>query len=180
MAARRQVTAYRRSDSMNSSHRQAYVYGNTVRQPEVLPKRMPEERPQRPERTSRQVRKNRKRAMNMSPAYAVFLVAAAVCAVFICVAYLKLQSDIVNRSENISALLEKLADLTDENDTAYNAAADSVNLEEIRSKAMNEMGMVYAAQGNVVEYESPTSDYVKQYNDIPSDGVLAKSRDVSD
>ena len=40
--------------------------------------------------------------------------------------------------------------------------------------------MVYAAQGNVVEYESPTSDYVKQYNDIPSDGVLAKSRDVSD
>ena len=170
MAARRQVTAYRRSDSMNSSHRQAYVYGNTVRQPEVLPKRMPEERPQRPERTSRQVRKNRKRAMNMSPAYAVF----------ICVAYLKLQSDIVNRSENISALQEKLADLTDENDTAYNAAADSVNLEEIRSKAMNEMGMVYAAQGNVVEYESPTSDYVKQYNDIPSDGVLAKSRDVSD
>ncbi|GAA0274653.1 hypothetical protein GCM10008922_36480 [Faecalicatena contorta] len=116
----------------------------------------------------------------MSPAYAVFLVAAAVCAVFICVAYLKLQSDIVNRSENISALQEKLADLTDENDTAYNAAADSVNLEEIRSKAMNEMGMVYAAQGNVVEYESPTSDYVKQYNDIPSDGVLAKSRDVSD
>lgn len=112
--------------------------------------------------------------MNMSPAYAVFLVAAAVCAVFICVAYLKLQSDIVNRSENISALQEKLADLTDENDTAYNAAADSVNLEEIRSKAMNEMGMVYAAQGNVVEYESPTSDYVKQYNDIPSDGVLAE------
>ena len=44
---------------------------------------------------------------------------------------------------------------------------------------MNELGMVYAANGNVVEYDSPTSDYVKQYNEIPSDGILAKSKDVS-
>lgn len=86
----------------------------------------------------------------------------------------------VSRSENISALQEELADLTEENDTAYNAAEDSVNLEEIRDKAMNEMGMVYASQGNVIEYKSPTSDYVKQYSDIPSDGVLAKSKDVTD
>ena len=50
---------------------------------------------------------------------------------------------------------------TEANDTAYNAAADSVNLQEIRDKAMNELGMVYAANGNVVEYDSPTSDYVK-------------------
>lgn len=86
----------------------------------------------------------------------------------------------VSRSENISALQEELADLTEQNDTAYNAAADSVNLEKIRDKAMNEMGMVYASQGNVIEYESPTSDYVKQYSDIPSDGVLARSKDVTD
>lgn len=178
MAARRQASAHRRAQSSNRSHRQAYVYGNTVRQPEVLPKRRPEAQPERPKRTSRQVRKNRNRAMNMSPAYVVFLTVAAICAVLICVAYLKLQSDMVNRSENISALQEELADLTEQNDTAYNAAADSVNLEEIRSKAMNEMGMVYAAQGNVIEYESPTSDYVKQYSDIPSDGVLAKSKDT--
>ena len=70
--------------------------------------------------------------------------------------------------------------MTEQNDTAYNAAEDSVNLEEIRSKAMNEMGMVYAARGNVIEYKSPDSDYVKQYSDIPSDGVLAKSKDLSD
>ena len=41
------------------------------------------------------------------------------------------------------------------------------------------MGMVYESQGNVVEYKSPTSDYVKQYEEIPKDGVLAQSRDVS-
>lgn len=179
MAAGRQATSYRRANNI-SSQRQAYVYGNTVRQPEVLPKRMPKKRQQIPQRTSVQVRRNRKKAMSMNPAYAVFLVVAAVCAVLICVTYLKLQSDIVNRSESITALREELAELTESNDTAYNAAADSVNLQTIRGKAMSEMGMVYAAQGNVVEYDSPTSDYVKQYSDIPSDGVLAKSKNTSD
>ena len=41
---------------------------------------------------------------------------------------------------------------------------DSVNLDEIREKAMNELGIVYA-----------TGDYVKQYEGIPEDGVLAQS-----
>jgi hypothetical protein len=86
----------------------------------------------------------------------------------------------VDRTENVSALQEELTELTEQNDTAYNAVADSVNLEEIRSKAMNEMGMVYAAQGIVIEYNSPTSDYVRQYSDIPSDGVLARSQNAAD
>lgn len=157
-----------------------YVYGNTVRQAEALPRRTPETRPVREKRTSRQVRKNRRRALSIDPAYAGFLAVAAICAVLICVCYLRLQSDIVSRSENITALQEQLAELTEENDTAYHAAEDSVNLEEVRNKAVNELGMVYSAQGRVVEYESPTSDYVKQYNDIPEDGILAKSMDMSE
>ena len=76
-------------------------------------------------------------------------------------------------------LQEQLADLTEANNTAYNAAADSVNLEDVRNKAMNEMGMVYESQGTVIEYESPASGYVKQYDSIPEDGVLAQSKDIS-
>lgn len=177
MAARRQTYAYRQTYG-TSSQRQAYVYGNTAPKPEVLPGRREEKRPASPKRSSRQVRKNRSRALSISPAYAAFLVVAAMCAVFICVAYLQLQAETVNRSERISALQAELADLTEQNDTAYHAVADSVNLEEVRNKAINEMGMVYASQGQVVEYESPTDDYVKQYSDIPSEGVLAKSKDV--
>lgn len=179
MAARRQAIGHRQTYT-KSGIRQEYVYGNTVRKPEVLPKRKIDAQPRHTRKTSRLVRKNRNRAMSMNPAYAVFLTAAVVCAVLICVAYLKLQSDIVSGSQNVSALQKELADLTEKNDTAYNAAADSVNLEDIRSKAMNDMGMVYASQGHVVEYQSPTSDYVMQYSDIPSDGVLAKSKSAED
>lgn len=130
------------------------------------------------ETDKQRVVKNRNRAMSISPAYAVFLTAAAVCAVLICVLYLNLQSEVVSRSENVTAMQEQLADLTEANNTAYNSAADSVNLETVRDRAMNEMGMVYAAQGTIVEYDSPEGDYVKQYNDIPESGVLAKSSDV--
>ncbi len=110
----------------------------------------------------------------MNPVYMGFLTIAAICAVIVCVIYLQLQTNIVQRSENITALQQELSDLTEQNDTAYNAAVDSVNLQDIKEKAMNELGMVYAADGNVVEYDSPTSDYVKQYDEIPSDGVVAK------
>ena len=93
--------------------------------------------------------------MSISPAYAVFLTVAAVCAVLVCVLYLNLQSDVVSRSEHVTALQEDLAELTEANDTRYNAAADSVNLQTVREKAMNEMGMVYASEGTVMEYDSP-------------------------
>ena len=52
---------------------------------------------------------------------------------------------------------------------------DSVNLEEIREKAQEELGMVYASPEQVIEYQRPSADYVKQYENIPEDGVLAQS-----
>lgn len=162
---------------------QFYVYGNAVRQAEAFPERRPEQKPERVRRVkkaSRQVAKNRNRAMSVTPAYAVFLASAAVCAVLICMFYLSLQSEVVSRSENVTAMQQRLAELTEQNTTAYNSAADSVNLETVRQKAMNEMGMVYASEGTVVEYYSPSGEYVKQYSDIPESGILAKSSDASE
>ena len=146
-----------------------YVYGSAVRQPEALPSGNGTVRKPKKKRTSRQ---------RISPTYATFLIVAAVCAVFICVMYLRLQADVLNRADQITALQQELTDLKESNDTAHQAAEDSVNLESVREKAMNEMGMVYESQGKVIHYQSPTSDYVKQYDNIPEDGVLAQSKDV--
>ena len=180
MAARYGTYNNRRSGYRGNGQGQFYVYGSTVRQMQAAPERAPQKaRPAEPKRTSRQVARNRNRAMSISPAYAVFLAAAAICAVFVCVMYLNLQSSVVSRSENVTAMQEELAELTEDNNTRYNAAADSVNIETVKDRAMNEMGMVYASQGTVVEYDRPSGDYVKQYSDIPENGVLAKSSDAS-
>ena len=138
---------------------QAYVYDNIARQPEVPPVHMPVGEPEYRQKTSRQV----------------LLASAAIFAVVICFLYLRLQSETVARSENITALQRELAELTEKNDAAYQAAADSINLNTVRDRALNQLGMVYASQGRVVSYQNPTTDCVKQYNDIPDNGVLAKS-----
>ena len=177
MAARRRAASNRRLYGA-AQNRQMYVYGNTVRQPEFVPERR--ERTRQPQKVSRQVRKNRNRAAQLNAAYVMFLAIAAVIAVFVCIQYLQLKAEIQQRSENITVLQEELADITEQNNTAYNAAVDSVNIEEIREKALGELGMVYPAVGQVIEYESPDSDYVRQYEDIPDSGVLAQSTDVSE
>lgn len=111
----------------------------------------------------------------MSPGYVVFLSAAAILALIICVNYVKLQSRMTGYSKNISALQGQLANMKEENNTKYNAIMDSVNLEEIRERAQENLGMVYATSEQVIEYQRPSADYVKQYENIPEDGVLAQS-----
>lgn len=170
MAARADYS--RRNYRQNASQR--YVYGNVVSNPEYDPRRHHEE-PEKRKRTSRQVRQNRRNALHMSSGYVVFLTMAAVLALVICVNYVRLQSRLTESSKHITVMQEELTQLKEENNTRYNAVMDSVNLEEIREKAQTDLGMVYAAAGQVVEYKKPSTDYVKQYENIPEDGVLARS-----
>ena len=90
---------------------EAYVYGNTVRQPRVSIDRQTALQPSEPKRVSKQVHKNRKRALDMNKGYVLFLSVAAIAALFICVRYLQIQSEITNRSEAIAALQSELTEL---------------------------------------------------------------------
>ena len=108
----------------------------------------------------------------MNAAYVVFLAIAATIVLLLCVNYVRLQSELTRRSKHVTALQEELADLKEENTTKYNAVVDSVNLDEIRERAINQLGMTYAAADQIVD---PASDYVKQYENIPENGVLAQS-----
>lgn len=162
-----------------SGSRQMYVYGSAAPKPAYEPQRRVE-RPEQPKKVSRQVKQNRRQAMGMSKAYVIFLAVAAVLMLMVCVNYVQLRSELISRSKNITALQEELVALNEENTTKYNAIMDSVNLEQVREKAMNELGMVYANESQVVEYDNPTGDYIKQYEQIPEEGVLASSIDVQE
>ena len=166
----RQSAGYKRT--YNNASNQMYVYGNVVTKPSYEPKRRVEE-PKR--RTSHRVRKNRKKALQMSRGYVLFLAVAAVIALVVCVNYIQLQSRITSSSKNITAMQEELAQMREENNTRYNAVMDAVNLEEVREEALK-MGMVYADSSQIITYKSPSADYVKQYESIPEDGVLAQSK----
>lgn len=177
MAATRNVRRYSYAQDY-SNVRQMYVYGNTVTKPQYEP---PYEAEQpRKKRTSKQVRQNRNKALHMNRAYVIFLAVAAIAMLIVCVNYIQLRSTIISRSANITALQEELASLREENNTKYSVVMDSVNLEDVRTTALDDLGMVYANKDQIVEYDNPTGGYVKQYEAIPEDGVIASSKDVQD
>ncbi len=165
-----------------------YVYGNTVRKVEALPsqhnyqpRRQVEEPRRQAERpvVSHRVKNNRKRIKAMDLGYLTFLSVAAAVVVIICVQYLQLQSEASNRSANITSLQQELSDLRMENDAALGAIEDQVNLELIKEKAVG-LGMVYMDASQVIEYASPTTDYMKQYENIPESGILVQSETITD
>lgn len=161
----------------NAHPGQAYVYGNVVPKPDYEPRRRSPQ-PEQPKKTSARVRVNRRKALHVSRGYVVFMAVAAVLALFVCVNYVQLQSQITGRSKNITAMQEELASMKEENTTRYNVVMDSVNLEQVREKAIGEFGMTYARPDQIVEYDNPTGGYVKQYEKIPEGGKIASAGEV--
>lgn len=158
-----------------------YQYGNTVRKVEPLrtPEYKPEPKTKEGQKTvaSPQTKKNRRRAEVIDFSYAIFLAASVVVIVAACVMYLQLQSSISTRSLNITSLQMQISDLTIENDAALSSIENSIDLGMVKERA-TELGMVYIDKSQVVEYESPTTNYIKQYEEIPESGILAYSLEI--
>ncbi len=126
---------------------------------------MPEERRRKP--ISNTARKNREKARHMNLGYVLFLSCAVIAAGFILTIYIGLQSDITNSIKNISRLESQLNALKLDNDEEYSRITSSVDLEEVKRIAIQELGMKYAEEGQIVIVEGGGSDYMRQMADIP-------------
>lgn len=147
-----------------------YIEGNVVRKAEranAVPQRRNEEE-LRPS-VSRNTRKNREKAQQINFAYVLFLLAAAVATLFVCVNFLQVQAESTAHRKHVASLESQLSALKMENDAAYEAALSSVDLEAVKNIAINELGMIYADQGQIITYNSQDSDYVRQYEDVPTE-----------
>ena len=148
---------------MANDRNRYYVQGNIVRKLDVTK----EIEGQPAKKTSNTARKNRERAKHMSAGYVLFLCAALIVTGIILTKYIGLQSDITNSVKHISTLEKQLNDLKLANDEEYSRITSSINLEEIRKVAIQELGMQYAEEGQIVSFASENNDYVKQMADIP-------------
>lgn len=153
-ARERRKTAYRNS---------VYVQGNTARRLQAVPD--VQTTPVR--KVSNRTRKNREKASYMNIGSVLFMAVAMVAAGFILTWYLTLQSDITNSIKHISALESELNYLKLANDENYSRITSNVNLEEVKRVAIQELGMRYAEEGQIVTFNGEGSDYVRQTGDIP-------------
>ena len=141
-----------------------YVYGNTIRRvadPVRERRPYPVHEPQQ-----------RKKRHHMSLGYLLFLSLAVILMVMTLAWYISLQSQITNSVKNIATLESQLNTLKQENDEAYNRANGNVDLDEVKRIAIQEYGMTYATEGQIVTYsDGGGNDYVRQVAPIPqSDG----------
>ncbi len=161
MAAQGRVQAYNRS-------RYGQVYGNTVRKQQTVPGRRPARITAVPAvRLSNTTRKNRDKARYMNLGYVFFLAMALMISGVILSVYLGLQADVTNSITNIARLEKELYDLQLDNDEEYSRITNSIDLEEIKRIAIQELGMGYATEGQIIDFTGSKNDYVRQVADLP-------------
>jgi len=139
-------------------NRRGYVYGNTAHKVEIQ-RQMHE-----PQKTQAQneIRKNREKARHMSMGYVLFLAAALIAAGLILVNYVQLQAELTNLTRLNASKVSELSNLRLANDEAYNRVLNSIDLEEVKRIAIGELGMVYAQEGQIYNYDNEGNDYMRK------------------
>jgi cell division protein FtsB len=145
----------------------SYVDGNTVRKLRVAPDVRREEEQYVTPSTRRQERIQPKAFSGINFASLIVLTVAIIATVYVCVDYLMLQNQVSQMDKGIIKLEKELTVLTNENDASYEAVDTALNLDYIYQVAVEELGMVYPNKNEVITYQSSSSNYVRQYEDIP-------------
>ncbi len=135
-----------------------YVYGNVALQPERRVRR------ERNFSVNENIAKNRHKARNLNSliVFAYFFVAVCVLAT-VFAGYISLRSDVYNSKRRAQELEAELSELCAENDDTENRINGTIDLEKIKKVAMNDLGMTYADDSQIIVYESTGSDFVRQY-----------------
>ena len=144
--------------------RRYYIDGNTVRVRETLPARREEEEILRvsvqPEQRPVRVRIN--------VPYVLTLLVVTLLFGYLCFSYLKVQASINASMNRIANLEEQITKVRSENAVRENRLSAQMDLEEVYRIAVEELGMTYPQDNEVVTYSEQMREYVRQYEDIPN------------
>ena len=135
-----------------------YIYGNTVRKQE------------------KRIQKTYKRKKKISPQKEIsclgdliFMITALIISSCILIGYLYIQNAYTMQVKHIEQLKERLNILTQYNKDELSRINQSINMEEIKKVALEELGMEPVRNGQILYYENTETDYVKQLSDIPKE-----------
>lgn len=146
----------------NRMRNQAYIGGTVITRENVI------EEMNKPYRTvDARVAKNREKTKKWNFSYVLFLTAAAGLVGISLIGYIRVQSELVAATKNVAALESRLNDMKLTNDEELQRIEAAVNLEEIKRIAVEELGMTYATDGQVVTISDEGSDYVRQMEELP-------------
>jgi len=152
----------------NENTRTSYIEGNTVRKLNAVPDIRREERPYETPSPRRREQRQPKALSTMNFASLLVLTIAMIATVYVCVDYLKLQTDVAKMDKSIITMEKNLTTMTKENDAALAAINTTFDLNYVYKYAVDKLGMVYPNDNEVITYQGSDDDYVRQYEDIPN------------
>ncbi len=140
-----------------------------MRPARVLPTREQREREKREEALRRQKITDRKRAaaLRKNRLLTGYMIVAVMLTCVMLVGYVALQTSVTTKMNHIASLENELATVNADNKATESRIATTTNLTDIKDKAINQLGMVYATNSQIVYYSVDGSDYMSQYQDIP-------------
>lgn len=142
--------------------RRTYIEGNTVRKLDTV-----RELQQPVRRQNQTVRRNQEKSRYMNLPYVLFLTAAMVITGIMLISYLQIQSNLTVSIKRVAKLESQLNDMRLSNDEQLERIETALDIEEIRRIAIEELGMTYAKEGQVVVVSGEGSDYVRQLSAMP-------------
>lgn len=162
------MAASARERHKNAYRSNVYVQGSAVPRRQNTERIYELPRKQTPAKHVRKnVRRNRERALYMNIGYVLFLAVAVVAATIILTGYLTLQADITSSIKKISKMESTLNEMRLTNDENYDRIISNVDLDEVKRIAIQELGMSYAKEGQIISFHGEGSDYVRQTGEIP-------------
>lgn len=160
----RRKTEYR--DERQGLEPLMYIGGSSAPAVRRMPRRVPDD-PWAPKKLEDKKRRDFRRLKSAVIKHILFMTAAIGVLAFVCTFYLSLQSQMLQKQREITKLESQLNELTISNDEEYTRIMGAVDLEEIKRVAMEDLGMTYPAESQMVAFTDDDSDYVRQYNDFP-------------
>ena len=153
----------------NAVRKELDPYSQPYRPVRVLPTREQREREKREDAIRRQKITDRKRAaaLRKNRLLTGYMIIAVILTCVMLVGYVALQTNVTTRMSRIADLENELSTLNADNNAAESRIATTTNLTDIKDKAINDLGMVYATSSQIVYYSVDGSDYMSQYQDIP-------------
>lgn len=73
---------------------------------------------------------------------------------------------VIQRTRTVNELQAELTELTKKNEALEAELNDSIDYDAIRDEAMNDYGMIYPEDGQIITYNADDEGYVKQFKDL--------------
>ncbi len=157
--------------AQNNIYSNDYVYGSVARKMAAADtvRRQEERRQREVEEQQRRVKEKRraKRVHKVNVIYTLALIGMMSVMIYMFVGYVQLQASIQANAAEVNRMEKELSKLTESNNLTALELDTNLDYNKIYEIATKELGMVYPANSQVIEYNSTPSEYVKQYKDIP-------------